>query len=802
MRLRIPLPPKLEVTGDIAGHWKRCKRMWQNYEIVTRLDGEPTEYRAATFLSCVGPEALDVFEGLPFADEAERSNIDKILELFEQYCLGEVNETYESYMFLKRTQNKGESIDLFVADLRRLIKTCNYGTFADRLLRDKIVIGIRDETLRSKLLEVRDLTLKRCIDMCRAYETSQQQSQMMMSGACGESQEVRAVQKTDGNHSNRAWGRNAPNKNTSRTSNTRRDGHHKSCHYCGNSHIPKKEMCPAYGKTCMKCKGRNHFAVVCTRPAVNKMNNVDMQDSDSDSDAEGYMFGVSDNNDSKSTTSSVQATMVIGGKDVCFLLDSGATTNVMSAKTYKGVTNDIQMRELRRTKRKLVMFNGTEMKPIGVRVLSFVNPKTDKTYDVEFVITQETCSPILGCRASQVMELITVRHENIATMSASEPNIIKEYEDVFEGEGKIEGLLHLVTDPNAIPVKMPCRKWPVSVQEKVKDELDRLTELGVVTAVDTPTDWISSLVVVVKPNGKVRLCIDPQPLNKALKRNEYPMPTLDDNVLPLLQGAKYFTHLDAKNGFWHVELDTDSSYLTTFETPFGKYRWTRMPFGIAPAPEEFQRRISSALAGLPGVVAIHDDIILVGKGDTDAEGSEDHDTKLQELLKRCRKQGIRLNKDKVELKQTEVSYLGHKLSREGLKADPSKIDAVQNLQTPEDKPAVLRLLGMVGYLQKFAPNLSEAAAPLRELVKKYTHFRWDEQVHGKALERVKKILAEPPVLRYFDSSRDVATTLQCDASEFGLGRVLCRMDNLLVMHHTHLQKLRGIMPRSRKKCWP
>jgi hypothetical protein len=126
----------------------------------------------------------------------------------------------------------------------------------------------------------------------------------------------------------------------------------------------------------------------------------------------------------------------------------------------------------------------------------------------------------------------------------------------------------------------------------------------------------------------------------------------------------------------------------------------------------------------------------------------------------------------VEYKQKEISYLGHILSRQGLKPDPKKISTVQQLPTPEDKQVVQRLLGVVGYLQKCAPNLSDAAAPLRELVKKNVHFRWDEHVHGEALKKVKHILSQPPVLRYFDTSGNCKTTLQCDASKFGLSACL------------------------------
>ena len=117
-----------------------------------------------------------------------------------------------------------------------------------------------------------------------------------------------------------------------------------------------------------------------------------------------------------------------------------------------------------------------------------------------------------------------------------------------------------------------------------------------------PTDWISSQVVVRKGN-KLRLCIDPRDLNKALKRSHYPMPTIEE-VLPELSKAKIFSVADAKNGFWQIKLDEPSSYLTTFWTPFGRYRWLRMPFGLATAPEEYQRRQHEVLEGLHGIHVI------------------------------------------------------------------------------------------------------------------------------------------------------------------------------------------------------
>ena len=152
-----------------------------------------------------------------------------------------------------------------------------------------------------------------------------------------------------------------------------------------------------------------------------------------------------------------------------------------------------------------------------------------------------------------------------------------------------------------------------------------------------------------------------------------------------------------------------------------------MPFGISPAPEEFQRRLDTALGGLEGVVPIFDDILIFGVGET-KEAIENHDQRLKSLFERCRNKGIKLNKEKSKCSLYEVSFMGHIISNEGLKPDPAKIKGICEMPTPKSKQDVKRLLGMVNYLQKFAPNLSEVTAPIRDLLKEENVFLWDEQL--------------------------------------------------------------------------
>ena len=177
-------------------------------------------------------------------------------------------------------------------------------------------------------------------------------------------------------------------------------------------------------------------------------------------------------------------------------------------------------------------------------------------------------------------------------------------------------------DPDIKPVQHnPCRV-PLPVKAELKKKIRDLEQAGVIQKVTEPTPWINSMVVVHKPN-KLRVCLDPMDLNKDIKRNHYPTPTINE-LSPNLANSKTFSAVDAKDGFLQVVLDSKSSFLTTFWTPFGRYRWLRMPFGIKSAPEEFQRRLNECLEGLENISVIADDILIHSTGDTPEEAEASH----------------------------------------------------------------------------------------------------------------------------------------------------------------------------------
>ena len=316
---------------------------------------------------------------------------------------------------------------------------------------------------------------------------------------------------------------------------------------------------------------------------------------------------------------------------------------------------------------------------------------------------------------------------------------------------------------------MPPRRLPIGVRDKVAAELQKMEAAGIITPVTEASSWVSALLVVSKPDGRIRLCIDPKPLNKALQRARYPMPTIDD-VLPQLTGAKVFSTVDARDEFWHVSLDDESSRLTTFETPFGRYRWLRLPFGVSPAPEMFQKKMHDALAGLKGIACIADDVLIAGSGETDAEATADHTRNLCALLDRCREKGIKLNRLKLKLYRSSTIFCGHQLTRDGALPDQRKVAAILNMPPPSDRQGVMRLLGMACYIAKFCPNFSSITAPIRSLLVKENDFCWRPDIHGAAFDSLKTLLVNAPVLAYFDPNKKI--TVQCDASQAGLGSVL------------------------------
>lgn len=345
----------------------------------------------------------------------------------------------------------------------------------------------------------------------------------------------------------------------------------------------------------------------------------------------------------------------------------------------------------------------------------------------------------------------------------SKLNVIENYACVFTGTGEFpDEPYHIVLKDNAVPVVHPPRRVPQALHLKLKQTLDKLEEAGIVSKVNKPTDWVQSLVIVEKPNGNLRLCLDPRDLNKVIKREHYQIPSADD-IISRLEGKKIFSVLDLKDGFWHVPLDESSSEICTFNTPFGRYKFNKMPFGIVSAPEVFQKRNQKLLGDIEGVEVYFDDIIITGYD------KASHDKVMYKVLERAKSLNIKFNPDKFQFRVPEVKYLGLIISSAGIKVDPGHIKGIMSMPTPSSKTQVRRLLGMINFLSKFLPNVSKITAPLREIIHEKVEFYWGEK-QNESFNKIKELLTRAPVLKVFNANEEII--IQCDSSKDGLGACL------------------------------
>ena len=211
---------------------------------------------------------------------------------------------------------------------------------------------------------------------------------------------------------------------------------------------------------------------------------------------------------------------------------------------------------------------------------------------------------------------------------------IEMFPDVFDqGLGLLEGEYHIRLNDSTKPVQHTPRQGQVTLRNKIKETLEELHSAKVIQPASKLTPWISSMLAIPKKNGKIRICLNLKDLNKAILRENYPIPTIED-----------------------IE---DSSYLTTFHMPFGRYRWCRMPFGVSSAPEVFQRRMDELIEGLSGIEVVADDFIVAGIGDALEEAFRDHNKNLVAFLQRCSAHGVKLAVGKLQLCLEEVSLIGH-----------------------------------------------------------------------------------------------------------------------------------------------
>ena len=364
--------------------------------------------------------------------------------------------------------------------------------------------------------------------------------------------------------------------------------------------------------------------------------------------------------------------------------------------------------------------------------------------------------------------------------------LLCEFADVFsEGPGdfgRTDLVKHRIDTGDATPIRQPPRRLPLSKKEEAQKAVEDMSNQGVIQP--SQSAWSSPVVLVKKKDGGIRFCVDYRKLNDVTIKDSYPLPRIDDSV-EALSGAKWFSTLDLKSGYWQVELDPKDKDKTAFSIGRGLWQFTVMPFGLANAPATFERIMEQVLAGLPLSTALVylDDVLVAGRDFADQM------VNLRTVLQRLRKANLKLSPKKCFLFQREVRYLGRILSEHGIATDPEKTEVVRSWPIPTSVKELRSFVGLCSYYRRFIAGFADVTQPLYQCLK--GPFSWTREC-DHAFQKLKQLLTEAPILGY--PTAEDPFVIDTDASLSEVGAVLSQVQDgkeTVISYFSHRLRLRA-----------
>ena len=814
---------------NVSQRWTRWAKQFETYYLAAELSSKAKGVQVAILLNAAGPEAQEVHEQFTYTDTEARDDYKVVLTKFEAYCRPRKNVVYERHRFRGRNQVEEEPVDKWVKDLRIIAKDCDFEAQEDSMIRDQIVYGVHDKRVQERMLRDSKLDLAKAVELCRAAESSRTQMIEISKGPQVDINEMKTQGAPGGGegkgpcfncglpgHQAKECTQEDKREESVQCYNCEGWGHLSSVCPSGDSYPKPKRRGRSRGRggSRSRSRGRSSRSRGRGRPGPQR---VDELETASETDQYTQQFATltllsievnaleqeMEGRPSKRYVKFRFHNLTKRDFRVARLkIDSGSQRNTMTTAKFKELypekvggdgrpRPELVVEEKPGCPVSLVGYGGAEVGHHGAVMLPV--EYNGQKFTCQFYITETKGDLLLGLPTAEALGIvkITVVDECSAKVDAAsvppktgyvEPetpisarppiktkaDLKAMYPECFDPKDKYwkDFEYDIKIDPSVEPKVHPPRRVPLELRVKLKAKLDEMVQRGIIAKVDQPTKWVSSVLVKEKPNGELRICLDPTDLNKAVMRDHHPTPVIDD-ITPELSGSDVFTKLDLKDGYWHVRLNERSSFLTTFNTPFGRYRFLRMPFGLKMSQDVFQFKVDETYANCEGAIGISDDITVHGRGE------KNHDFRLHTTMETTRKNNLCLNYAKVSVKQPSVKFYGNIFSAQGVTADPEKVEAINKLRPPETKTELKTFLGMVNYLQQFIPRLAEHTAPLRALEKKDVHFRW-ESSHQESFDNLKALVSNNMMLAYYDRTKEA--TLQCDYSEQGLGVALVQED--------------------------
>ena len=404
----------------------------------------------------------------------------------------------------------------------------------------------------------------------------------------------------------------------------------------------------------------------------------------------------------------------------------------------------------------------------------FCLKKGNVVAQIQLLKESELCSVHVDNSASlpdqnEYFNLDTVSMENELTADQEKElkDLILKNQDVFAKSdfdiGKTTLLEAKINTGNHPPIRKSPYKAPFSKQKEMKDQIEKMLKAGIISP--SISSWSFPIILIPKKTGDTRMVVDLRSLNSITQKFHFPLPQLDQ-ILAKLAGSKIFSSLDLQKAFFQIPLDKKSRPKTAFICEEGLFEYNVLPFGWTNSPGFFSKLMSMVFEGSTNTLNYMDDLI------TFSDTFSNHLIALQDCFDRLRKAGLKLRLSKCQFVKSQVNYLGHTISAEGVTPDMSKIEAIKQIPRPTTVKQVRQFLGCTSYYRKFIPNYSKIAEPLTALTRKHVTFEWNTH-RQNAFDILKKCLQEPPILA-MPQVKTGNFKLYCDASSSAIGSVLCQ----------------------------
>ncbi|KAM7284083.1 uncharacterized protein ISCGN_001186 [Ixodes scapularis] len=728
---------QVEAFDKTVSDWQSYEERLTSFFLINKI---PDDLKVHAFLSVIGPKTYSLLKSLTAPAKPSENTLEQLTQLLRNQLSPRVSVIGERAKFHRRSQLEHESIAQYVAELRKLSQTCEFGGFLDESLRDRFVCGLfRADIQRYLFAEDKTLTFQKAVERALALEEAKKNVQ-----------EAHAKERSDDLH-----------KMSTEDSAKRKQSF--ECYRCGSDkHFAR--ACPHIADKCMNCGKKGHVQRACRSAKKKTVGGKKwVRTLQSDDTFNVQML-------SPQSRRPITVDVEVQGTSLSMELDTGATVSIIPKQQFKKFQPPLKLEP---TELRLKTYTGEVVQPCGF-VKASVRYKGQEDV-LPLYVVDHNGPPLLGREWLTRLRLdwdnicgvhkLSDSHRSDASKKyeARLKELQAKYSRIFDGTlGKIEGERATLFLKEQRPKFLKARNVPYALRSAVEEELQKLEQMGVIKQVST-SEFATPIVPVVKKDGTIRVCGDYKTtLNPVLDTEQYPLPKLEE-ILAALAGGKYFSKLDLSRAYQQVEMSEDSKKLLTLNTHKGLFAVNRLPFGVASAPALFQRIMDNILKGLPGVICYLDDILVTGAT------AEEHLRNLEAVFCTLQQKGVRVKREKCEFFKESLQYLGHIISETGVKPSEEKVQALLHAPAPTNIAQLRSLLGLINYYGKFTPRLATLAKPFYRLLQKDAPWCWNRKCQD-AFQAIKEILSSTEVLAHYDPARPLQ--LSCDASAYGLGAVL------------------------------